>query len=119
MELECKSCGYEWDYQGESDYYATCPNCHYKVKISAQAEVVKPDFEIDRFSQEENRLLNELATCDGQEDFQQVCSKYEQQEFNAMKKKIKEKVQKMREDLRKFEKAEGVLEESDWQYPEL
>lgn len=46
MELECQNCGNEWDYQGESDYYATCPNCHYKVKIPAKAEVVAPEKEL-------------------------------------------------------------------------
>ncbi|MFP4001290.1 MAG: DUF1660 family phage protein [Thermoplasmata archaeon] len=119
MELECKSCGYEWDYQGESDFYATCPNCHYKVKISAKAEVIKPDFDIDRFDEEENMFLKELATCESSEDFQEVCSKYDQQEFNALRKTIKGKVQEMREDLEKFERAEDVLEGSNWEYPEL
>jgi DNA-directed RNA polymerase subunit RPC12/RpoP len=36
MELECQKCGREWDYQGDSDYYATCPNCKSSVKISEQ-----------------------------------------------------------------------------------
>lgn len=46
MLLECKSCEHEWDYQGDSDYYATCPNCYYKVKIPAEAEVVAPKKEL-------------------------------------------------------------------------
>jgi len=33
MELNCQRCNYTWDYQGESDYYATCPNCKSSVKI--------------------------------------------------------------------------------------
>jgi len=31
--LRCRHCGYIWDYQGENQYYATCPRCRYKVKI--------------------------------------------------------------------------------------
>ena len=31
--LICQHCDYRWDYQGESEYYATCPRCHYKIKI--------------------------------------------------------------------------------------
>ena len=33
MELKCKHCDYEWDYGGSQKFYATCPQCHYKVKI--------------------------------------------------------------------------------------
>ncbi len=33
MKLTCSNCGYEWDYQGESDYYATCPRCKTSVKV--------------------------------------------------------------------------------------
>ncbi len=29
----CKHCEYKWDYQGENEYYATCPRCRYKVRI--------------------------------------------------------------------------------------
>lgn len=32
-ELTCQNCSHTWDYTGESDYYATCPRCHYKVKV--------------------------------------------------------------------------------------
>ena len=31
--LVCQHCDYRWDYQGENEYYATCPRCRYKVKI--------------------------------------------------------------------------------------
>lgn len=37
MLLKCKKCGREWDYQGKSDYYATCPNCKTSVNIEEQA----------------------------------------------------------------------------------
>jgi DNA-directed RNA polymerase subunit RPC12/RpoP len=33
MELKCEHCKNEWDYKGKGEYYATCPNCLYKVKI--------------------------------------------------------------------------------------
>lgn len=29
----CQHCDYEWDYGGDSEYYASCPRCHYKVKV--------------------------------------------------------------------------------------
>jgi NADH-quinone oxidoreductase subunit E len=31
--VTCRHCNYTWDYQGEGEYYATCPRCRYKVKI--------------------------------------------------------------------------------------
>ncbi len=43
MLLKCQSCENEWDYQGESKYYATCPNCHYKVKISEEGDQPKKE----------------------------------------------------------------------------
>ncbi|MCX6660412.1 MAG: NAD(P)H-dependent oxidoreductase subunit E [Candidatus Bathyarchaeota archaeon] len=33
VELACQHCNYKWDYQGENEYYATCPRCRYKVRI--------------------------------------------------------------------------------------
>jgi NADH-quinone oxidoreductase subunit E len=33
VELACQHCNYKWDYQGEKEYYATCPRCRYKVRI--------------------------------------------------------------------------------------
>lgn len=30
---KCKNCGYEWEYKGNSEYYATCPRCLYKVRL--------------------------------------------------------------------------------------
>ncbi len=35
MKLKCsnKKCDYEWEYKGRMKFYATCPNCRYKVKI--------------------------------------------------------------------------------------
>ncbi|MEF8874896.1 MAG: hypothetical protein V5A88_09565 [Candidatus Thermoplasmatota archaeon] len=136
MELECQSCGYEWDYQGESDYYATCPNCQYKVKIPAQAEVVSekkekggreveipaqakvvtPDEESTRFDEKEETFLQELERCEDTEQAKEVCKKYDQEEFNALKKKIKDKAARMRKDLKAYEQVEETLEKADWEY---
>jgi len=33
MKLKCQHCNYEWDYNGYSDYYCTCPRCNYKVNV--------------------------------------------------------------------------------------
>jgi NADH-quinone oxidoreductase subunit E len=34
MEMKCQHCNYKWDYLGDNEYYATCPRCRYKVKIT-------------------------------------------------------------------------------------
>lgn len=34
MQMRCQHCDYNWDYQGGNEYYATCPRCRYKVRIS-------------------------------------------------------------------------------------
>lgn len=41
IKLECpkEECGYEWDYNGESDFYATCPRCKSSVKIPEEARI--------------------------------------------------------------------------------
>ena len=31
--LRCRRCGYEWDYKGKNEYYATCPHCLAKVSV--------------------------------------------------------------------------------------
>lgn len=28
-----KKCGYTWEYKGEHEYFATCPNCRNKVSL--------------------------------------------------------------------------------------
>jgi len=33
VELECQKCGYEWNYQGEMEDYATCPRCKTSVAL--------------------------------------------------------------------------------------
>lgn len=31
--MECHNCHHKWDYKGNSKVYATCPVCHYKVRV--------------------------------------------------------------------------------------
>lgn len=38
LTLECQKCGREWEYHGNSEYYATCPNCKTSVKITENKE---------------------------------------------------------------------------------
>jgi len=35
MNIKCsnKKCEYEWEYNGESSFYACCPRCHSSVNI--------------------------------------------------------------------------------------
>jgi len=33
MELKCKKCGRQWDYTGDAEVYATCPDCKTSNKI--------------------------------------------------------------------------------------
>jgi len=40
VKLRCNHCDYTWDYQGKNRFYATCPRCKYKVKVSDN--VIKP-----------------------------------------------------------------------------
>jgi len=34
MNVVCSKCNYSWNYKGKSAFYATCPMCLKKVKIS-------------------------------------------------------------------------------------
>jgi hypothetical protein len=38
--LKCKNpkCLYEWDYNGKSKFFATCPRCHYQVNVKSGAK---------------------------------------------------------------------------------
>lgn len=36
MHLTCNNCKYKWDYQGNNEYYATCPHCLRKVKVKTR-----------------------------------------------------------------------------------
>jgi endogenous inhibitor of DNA gyrase (YacG/DUF329 family) len=41
MDLECPKCGKEWDYTGNSQVYATCPDCKRSVKIEENKVVAE------------------------------------------------------------------------------
>ena len=34
--LKCKRCGYEWDYKGKSEWYASCSRCKTSINIKKQ-----------------------------------------------------------------------------------
>lgn len=38
MKVKCERCKYEWDYNGRSKYYASCPMCHKTIKIKEVSE---------------------------------------------------------------------------------
>ncbi len=44
MKLKCpnKKCLYEWDYKGNSKFYACCPICRHQVKILQKKLKGKP-----------------------------------------------------------------------------
>lgn len=56
MKLKCpyENCQYEWDYKGDSDFYATCPQCLRKVKIDKNKIDNEEDFEIESIEQEKS-----------------------------------------------------------------
>ena len=41
----CHNCKHEWKYKGNSVYYATCPKCHYKVRVYTLESKVDGDEE--------------------------------------------------------------------------
>lgn len=49
MKIKCafSECLYEWDYNGENPFYATCPRCLRKVKVpkeeTEQIEEIKEE----------------------------------------------------------------------------
>ena len=45
--LQCKFCGYVWNYQGQSNY-ATCPVCHHKLNVQKHKILVNEQ-EIDQW----------------------------------------------------------------------
>lgn len=138
MILECDNCGHEWEYQGDQDTHVNCPVCEYKVKVPAEAEVVSskddkkkvkkmparaqvipPGEESHTFIDEEKQFIQELAECESREEVKELLLKYDQEEFNSLKKKIKGKAKKIRDDLGVYKQIEEVMEENDWNYCEL
>ncbi|MFW6121147.1 MAG: DUF1660 family phage protein [Petrotogales bacterium] len=43
MKLKCQNCGYEWDYNGKSDFYASCPRCKSSVNVNSRKVEKKED----------------------------------------------------------------------------
>lgn len=145
MLLECESCGYQWEYSGKTSDAVKCPKCKYKVKIPAKAEVIESDEDVDpdkeeekkevempakakvvphdngenHFDEKEERFMNELEKCEEEGEIREVCLKYDEEEFNALRCRLKEKAKTIRQNLEEYEEVEDFLEESDWKYQEL
>jgi len=39
IKIKCNKCEHVWSYKGQNPYYATCPQCLYKVKVIEHEEV--------------------------------------------------------------------------------
>jgi hypothetical protein len=48
MKLKCpnKKCKYEWDFNGKSKFYTSCPRCLHKVKIREEEDGRKKERKI-------------------------------------------------------------------------
>ena len=46
IELKCKRCDYSWEYNGESEWYVSCPRCRTTVNLKKQKEVRKSQNEV-------------------------------------------------------------------------
>jgi hypothetical protein len=61
MRLQCAHCKYIWNYRGSHNFWATCPQCRYKVRI-----IQKPMEILDEITQtptiedevEDRRVIN-------------------------------------------------------------
>jgi ribosomal protein S27E len=38
MDVICDNCGYQWDYQGKTQWYLACPKCKNTINISESTE---------------------------------------------------------------------------------
>ncbi|MDI6884554.1 MAG: nucleotidyltransferase family protein [Hadesarchaea archaeon] len=56
MLLRCGRCGYEWDYGGKSEWYASCPRCRTTVRVGERAPDMKAVVESLR------KVMPELAS---------------------------------------------------------
>jgi len=65
VKLSCHHCGHSWDYQGKTKYYATCPNCRYKVRIQPEKppkpELTRRDLEPRKTLTKEKKLIGIAA----------------------------------------------------------
>jgi len=41
MRIKCPKCKYEWEYNGESNYYITCPRCLRKINIEGKKNIIE------------------------------------------------------------------------------
>lgn len=73
MILKCNNCKREWEYKGNSKYYATCTQCLRKVNIKKKE--VQKDEELHRdcetqSTQEETRTI--MDSCPGEDQSENV-----------------------------------------------
>ena len=40
--FSCPNCGHNWNYGGKSEYYVTCPQCHYKHLVRDLLQATTP-----------------------------------------------------------------------------
>ena len=45
VKLKCKRCGYIWDYNGKSEWYAPCSRC--KTSVNIKKQYIKNDNKIN------------------------------------------------------------------------
>lgn len=145
MLLECESCGYRWGYSGEADGSVECPKCQYRLDIPAKAQVIDSDDEEDpgskedekkkvkvpakakvvphgktknTYTEEEEQFMDELEKIEEEGEIREVCLRYDEEGFNALRKKLKKKAEALREDLQRYEEIKPLLD-SYWRYQEL
>lgn len=53
VKLKCKRCGYEWEYNGNSEWYTSCSRCRTTINIKKQKEEAEQKV---RKSQKEVRI---------------------------------------------------------------
>lgn len=39
VQINCKRCGYSWDYNGKSEWYVSCPRCRTSIKVPKEEEI--------------------------------------------------------------------------------
>lgn len=57
----CHRCGREWDYNGQSDRYGTCPNCKTSVKLEGASERAEPSETAERCPDPSERSVEIVA----------------------------------------------------------
>lgn len=64
LTLTCQRCEHEWDYTGQSQYYATCPCCKSSVKVEDESSKDGSKHSGTPDGAEESTLTVEIATGD-------------------------------------------------------